>query len=143
MLGFHIEVLYRDSTEEPSDLLPKPKSCSTKDLVCLWVRQFEQAESTVLVKDGRGDYDTRISRFLLQAGSGFEEKWPFQKKQPHVMEDQGETAVGRGERPPWFLPAPIWMWMQVRYEWGEMAWECWPGNKGCMGHPNQARASHC
>lgn len=74
MLGFHIEVLYRDSTEEPSNLLPEPKRCSTKDLVCLWERQFEQAESTVLVKDGRSDYDMRISRFLLQAGNGFEEK---------------------------------------------------------------------
>lgn len=108
VLGFHVEVLFRDSTQEPSELLLKPKRCSTKDLVCLWVRQFERAESTVLVKDGRGDYDTRISRFLLQAGNGLEEKWPLRRSSP-MLEDQGKLAVGRGERPPWFLLAPIQM----------------------------------
>lgn len=99
MLGFHIEVLFRDSTEEPSDLLPKPKRCSTKELVCLWVRQFEQAASTLLVKGGRGDCDMRISRFLLQAGNSVEEKWHFWKSNPMSWKTKEKLAFGRGERP--------------------------------------------
>lgn len=72
----------------------------------LGVTYFEQAESVVLVKDGRGDYDTRFSRFLLQGWNGLEEKWPFQKSTPMSWETKKKLAVGRGERPPWFLPGP-------------------------------------
>lgn len=58
----------------------------------LGVTYFEQAESIVLVKDGRGDYDTRFSRFLLQGWNGLEEKWSFQNSHPHVVGDQEEAG---------------------------------------------------
>lgn len=38
VLAFHVEVFFRDRTEEPPDHLPEPKRCATKDLACLWVR---------------------------------------------------------------------------------------------------------
>jgi len=40
VLGFHVEVVFRERTEEPSDSLPEPKRCTTKDLVCLWTRRI-------------------------------------------------------------------------------------------------------
>lgn len=73
---------------------------------------FEQVKCVALLKDGRGDCGT-ASRFLLRAGIGLEEEWPFQKSNPMSWEAK-EKLCCRGERPPWFLPAPAQTQMQVK-----------------------------
>lgn len=40
VVSFHVEVIFRDMTKEPSGHLPEPKRCATKDLVCVWVRRI-------------------------------------------------------------------------------------------------------
>lgn len=59
MLGFHVEVVSRDRTQEPSDHLPEPKRYKGLGL-SLGETCFEQVKYVVLVKDGRGNYGTSV-----------------------------------------------------------------------------------
>ncbi|KAI1237329.1 hypothetical protein IHE44_0014594 [Lamprotornis superbus] len=43
------------------------------------------------------------------AENGLEEKWLSWKSNPISWKTKEKLAVGRDERPPWFLPAPAWM----------------------------------
>lgn len=69
---------------------------------------FEQVKCVVLVKDGRSDYGTS-TQIPAVGMDQLREETALPEEPPHVVEGQGESPCCRGDGPPWFLPASVWM----------------------------------